>query len=378
MKYTVGDKVKFLNQEGGGIISKIVSPDMVNVAIEDGFEIPTLIRDLVRIEDDSPAGRYFGAHYQVEVSDFPHIQSTPKKRTAPTPVNQPPAPATGLSRAVSSRKRSISSTGGQGLRKGIYLAFVPDDQKSLISGGLNIYLINYSGYDLLFSLFLKESKVGYAGKDYAVLDEYTHIHLDYIAREEINNWSAGIVQALFYKSHQDQVLSPLTAAFRIQGVRLYKEDNYQPVGFFNQRAFLFLLGEIAHQAPVTPEQKDQPEPPPKKMVVSQPVRKKELIEKHAIAKDIAEVDLHISALKSDFSAMTNTEILHFQMEYFHRSLDNAIAKAYRKVIFIHGIGNGVLRDGIIDYLKRNFPDFVYRNASFQTYGYGALEVELSD
>ena len=39
MEFRTGDKVKFLNQTGGGIISKIISPSMVKVAIEDGFEI---------------------------------------------------------------------------------------------------------------------------------------------------------------------------------------------------------------------------------------------------------------------------------------------------------------------------------------------------
>ena len=42
MKFKVGDRVKFLNENGGGVVSKIVSPSMVNVAIEDGFEIPSI------------------------------------------------------------------------------------------------------------------------------------------------------------------------------------------------------------------------------------------------------------------------------------------------------------------------------------------------
>nr|MCU0517076.1 hypothetical protein [Oscillatoria sp. Prado101] len=41
-----GDKVKFLNQPGGGIVSKIISKTMVNVMIADGFEIPTLTSEL--------------------------------------------------------------------------------------------------------------------------------------------------------------------------------------------------------------------------------------------------------------------------------------------------------------------------------------------
>lgn len=43
MNFKVGDKVKFLNESGGGEIKKIISSNLVSVQIDDGFEIPTLI-----------------------------------------------------------------------------------------------------------------------------------------------------------------------------------------------------------------------------------------------------------------------------------------------------------------------------------------------
>lgn len=51
MKFKVGDKVKFLNEQGGGVITKIINSKMVNIAIEDGFEIPTLINELIKIDE---------------------------------------------------------------------------------------------------------------------------------------------------------------------------------------------------------------------------------------------------------------------------------------------------------------------------------------
>lgn len=53
MKFKPGDKVRFLNTVGGGTIVKELNEFMVSVAIDDGFEIPTLISELVAIE---PAG----------------------------------------------------------------------------------------------------------------------------------------------------------------------------------------------------------------------------------------------------------------------------------------------------------------------------------
>jgi len=42
-KVKPGDKVRFLNTVGGGKIVKVLNEFMVSVAIDDGFEIPTLL-----------------------------------------------------------------------------------------------------------------------------------------------------------------------------------------------------------------------------------------------------------------------------------------------------------------------------------------------
>ena len=46
-EFKIGDKVNFLSTVGGGKVTKIIDSRMVMVEIEGGFEIPTLISDLV-------------------------------------------------------------------------------------------------------------------------------------------------------------------------------------------------------------------------------------------------------------------------------------------------------------------------------------------
>ena len=46
----IGDKVRFLNDVGGGTITGFQGKDLVLVADEDGFEIPTLITEVVAVE----------------------------------------------------------------------------------------------------------------------------------------------------------------------------------------------------------------------------------------------------------------------------------------------------------------------------------------
>ena len=43
-KFKIGDRVKLLSSEGGGIIKGFSATNVANVAV-DGFEIPTLVSD---------------------------------------------------------------------------------------------------------------------------------------------------------------------------------------------------------------------------------------------------------------------------------------------------------------------------------------------
>jgi hypothetical protein len=59
MEFKPGDKVRFLNATGGGVVTRQINSFMVSVAIEDGFEIPTLVSELVIIEPSGPPTNYF-------------------------------------------------------------------------------------------------------------------------------------------------------------------------------------------------------------------------------------------------------------------------------------------------------------------------------
>jgi len=63
MKFQLGDRVKFLNSKGGGVVSKIISPTLVNVMIEDGFEIPTITSELVKVEPAGKVERMFAGEF---------------------------------------------------------------------------------------------------------------------------------------------------------------------------------------------------------------------------------------------------------------------------------------------------------------------------
>jgi dsDNA-specific endonuclease/ATPase MutS2 len=67
------------------------------------------------------------------------------------------------------------------------------------------------------------------------------------------------------------------------------------------------------------------------------------------------------------------EILDYQISIFRRELDKAIDTRAKKIIFIHGIGNGRLKFEIIKILK-TYKKIEFQDASYQKYGFGATEV----
>lgn len=88
-----------------------------------------------------------------------------------------------------------------------------------------------------------------------------------------------------------------------------------------------------------------------------------------------EVDLHINQLIKSSKGMTNHEILNLQLETAKRQLEFAIRKRIQKVVFIHGVGEGVLKEEL-HYLFRRYENLKYYDAEYQKYGTGATEVYI--
>ena len=87
---------------------------------------------------------------------------------------------------------------------------------------------------------------------------------------------------------------------------------------------------------------------------------------------ILEVDLHINQLIKSTTGMDNFEILSLQLETAKRKIEYAISKRISKIIFIHGVGEGVLKSEL-HYLFGRYPVRFY-DASYKKYGLGATEV----
>ncbi len=350
MNFKVGDKVKFLNSKGGGVIRKILDSRMVSVAVEGGFEIPTLINELIRMEENEHAARFFNENLDVRID--PEKQQTEKDEEI-----------------LSDRLNTLPSSIIRNRKsEDIFLAFLPHEQKWLISGLLDIMLINNSSFDILYNLFLQNPDSGYTGKDYGSCFPDSYLLLDTITREQVPEWTSGYIQFLFHKSLNPEVLPPFNSQFKISGQKFYNEASYKETPFIAGKAILIKIVSITEYLKLFKTKAE-------KVVTRSTHENENLIMKHQVNQREAEVDLHIHELMEDPVSLENNEILDFQKNYFERCLESAIANHFLKVTFIHGVGNGILWECIQEILKK-YKGVEVLDAPMQKYGVGAVEVRI--
>jgi hypothetical protein len=89
---------------------------------------------------------------------------------------------------------------------------------------------------------------------------------------------------------------------------------------------------------------------------------------------ILEVDLHINQLTKSTRSMDNFDMLTLQLDTARSKVEYAIQKRISKLVFIHGVGAGVLKSEL-NYLLNKYP-VKYYDASYKKYGLGATEVYI--
>lgn len=90
---------------------------------------------------------------------------------------------------------------------------------------------------------------------------------------------------------------------------------------------------------------------------------------------VVEIDLHIENLVKSTREMSSFDMLNLQLETARHRLEYAIDNRIPKLVFIHGIGEGVLRVEL-EYLLGRYPEITFYDADYRKYGAGATEVYI--
>lgn len=91
-----------------------------------------------------------------------------------------------------------------------------------------------------------------------------------------------------------------------------------------------------------------------------------------------EIDLHMHAIVDSQAGLDQGVMLELQLAHFERMLQIGIRQRMKKLVFIHGIGQGVLRHQIWSRVDQYYPDCTCRSADPRQYGSGATEVWIGE
>lgn len=347
----IGDKVRFLSEVGGGIVKGFQGKDIALVEDEDGFEIPMLVKECVVIQTD----------------DYNIPLKTGKKQGAPEVEEEPEEEE----KPITYRAPEIK--GNDVLN--VYLAYVPQDVKAISATAFDAYLVNDSNYFIDY-LYLSAEGKSWTLRSRGTVAPNMKQHLEEFDKSALNGMEHVAVQLLAYKDDRTFLLkNAVSMELRVDTVKFYKLHTFQQTDFFAKPALMYDVvrdDESVKQVFVSAD--DIREALLQKTVPDQP----KVPKKHQpkVKNDIVEVDLHIHELLDDTNGMSNSEMLNYQLDVFHKTLNEYKNKKGQRIVFIHGKGDGVLRRAILDELKRKYKNYSSQDASFREYGFGATMVTI--
>ena len=365
----IGDKVRFLNQTGGGMVVGFGKKGWVTVEDEDGFEIPVPERECVVVEEN----------------------------------------------AVAAEGKNIQTKDGEKLN--IALAY------DKAGAGFACSMANECNYNLLVTYSVqtvkKDGTTAHLTMFAGEVIPYEVKELFRFGKEELNDFSKRVLVRIVpfkrgqgLKNTNSHTLKPVIEKdFILDPINLLKDGMYKENDYTTGKSYIIpMVNENVKELPLIQtadddklrqalKEKFQGEKESaqggnkpgagstagnrafingKWVEISK--GNKEAIEEKALIKTsatgILEVDLHATALLETTTGMNNTAILKYQMEKFNEAMKTVLRKKGQRIVFIHGKGDGVLRKAILSELKTKYPTCRWQDASFKEYGYGATMVTV--
>jgi len=359
-----GDTVRFLSAVGGGTITRVDDKNnMVYVEDEDGFEIPTMMRDCVVIGAVS------------KETNFPRKEVNQNNQTNSVSKQITTSPPTPLLEERGARGEGwgevIETKDGDTLRT--VLAFFPVEIKQLQTTSYDCYLVNDSNYFLYYNLLICNEGNWKAAAN-GLIEPNTQEELCSITKDQLNNWEEIRVQLLPYKQKAYTPQKPVDAEIKLNVIRFFKLHSFTENEYFDEPAMIVDILEAQQKsklAEVSPDEIKQA-----LFTKEQPSRPR-IVKKAAPQRpDVLEIDLHINELVDTTAGMSNADMLLLQIDTFHKTLDENKNRKGQKIVFIHGKGEGVLRSEIEKQLRTRYKTYYFQDASFREYGFGATMVTI--
>ncbi|NLX66618.1 MAG: DUF2027 domain-containing protein [Bacteroidales bacterium] len=358
-KLTIGDTVRFLNTVGGGVVKGFQNRQIAIVEDEHGFDVPVLISECIVIQPANNEKLKLSTEEEEVFQDKRNV-------TSKTNVSEDPG---------ESEKEELPEETPDGERITVCLAWLPIDIKNLSSTSYECYFVNDSNYYLSFNYMSREGDSS-TTRHSGLVEPNTKIFLEEIEKEDLNEIEKITVQFIAFKRKKPFTPKPpCSVELRIDTVKFYKLHSFHENDYFEEDALTCFImrndmpedklhisaGELEQAM----KEKKRVDNRPQRARIERPKKEASTV-----------IDLHINELLDTTAGMDNAEMLEYQLNKFNEIMNKHIHRKNHKIVFIHGKGDGVLRNAMIKELKKNYPKCFYQDASFREYGYGATMVTI--
>lgn len=344
----IGDTVRFLNDVGGGTIVRIEGRTAYVRDPDDGFETPVALTECIVVPGGDSVPAPAGKPAKSDLSDkFDRPDRTDRRANSVRPY---------MTAAI---------------------IFEPQDIRRLSQTSFDLYLVNDSGFRVLYSVASRAADdsewtliaAGEAEPDMQVF-------LGEKAQCDLNSLAVLSVQLIAFKSGESfGIQAPVESMTRLDLTRLAKLHCFTSTAYSDVPVLTVPVvtdGKAAHplrlDALIEEYRPIEPKPEPKAL---RPQQKKQPRKDEPTV-----VDLHIGQLLDSIAGLLPADMLACQLREFDRRMAEAARFPGSKIIFIHGKGEGVLRAALLDRLRRRWPKCDVQDASFREYGFGATQVTI--
>lgn len=327
---------------------------------EEGVVLAILDQDMVEVEVEETRFPVF-----VDALEHPYLhwftEKSKKKERKEEKSSQDPPVLSAYSWARSDRERQPA---------GIHLALLPEfshDPEEEQVEALKVFLVHHLDHPCVFE-YSMEGPPGLGFQLKGRLEPGAHLYLHRFALDHLNEqprFRWGLQSAGPGKWTQE------SGKIRIKPKALFDHFHAMEQG----EDPLMILPMIKQWRPWVPL-KPVPLKKPARSVSPSPKKRKSPGVPSRETPPSYELDLHIEAILPHHRGMQASEMLQIQTEVLEREVYRAIAAGADRMVIIHGLGKGVLRSQVHEFLGGLDEVLSFQNEWHPRYGFGATEVRF--
>lgn len=355
--------MRFLSSTGGGRIVKI-DGQIAHVEEDDGFVTPVLLKELVVVAtagEEASRRDIFGGTGQKKQEQERERQS----KFVPTAVPEAPKP-----------EPVVETPEGEKLN--VTLAYQAIELKHLSTTDFEAYLVNDSNYYLYFTYLSRADDAdGWTTRYAGLVEPNMQIFIEELSREQVGRLDRVAFQYVAFKRDKEfRLKAPVAIEARMDTTKFFKLHCFRENPYFDEPVIAvdIVKNDIPQRAMTLDSGSLEDALKQKRAAdrrqLARPVQKKQPKDGPLV------VDLHIHELLDNTHGLSNADILNYQVDAFRKTIDENLRNHGKKIVFIHGKGEGVLRQALMKELNYRYKGHDVQDASFREYGYGATQVTI--